>query len=62
MSQKSFARLSKGPAQQKSPAQQGRAGRSPDDPQAPLPRGQIRIVLEGPRGEDSFAVLCRRQG
>ena len=30
---------------------------------AALPgRGQDRIVLEGLRGEDSIAELCRRQG
>ena len=23
---------------------------------------KIRIVLEGPRGEDSIAALCRREG
>ena len=34
----------------------------PSDTQAVFGGGKIRIVLEGLRGEDSIAELCRREG
>jgi len=38
----------------------GREGYPPGDPHSA--EEKIRIVLEGLRGEDSIAELCRRQG
>ena len=41
---------------------EGRQGHPPGDTQAVFGGGKIRIVLEGLRGEDSIAELCRREG
>ena len=41
---------------------EGRQGHRPGDTQAVFGGGKIRIVLEGLRGEDSIAELCRREG
>ena len=40
----------------------GREGHSPRDAAAFFSGDKIRIVLEGLRGEDSIAELCRREG
>ena len=47
------------------PGREGRQGHPQGDTQAIFGRGaeeKIRIVLEGLRGEDSIAELCRREG
>ena len=41
---------------------EGRQGHPPGDTQAISAEEKIRIVLEGLRGEDSIAELCRREG
>ena len=41
---------------------EGHQGYRPGDPQALWRGGKIRIVLDGLRGEDSIAALCRREG
>lgn len=62
MSEKPSASSPKGPALQKAPAKQvirdircaARKQHSAEE--------KIRIVLDGPRRENSIAVLCRREG
>ena len=44
------------------PGRESRQGHPAGDTQAIFGRGEIRIVLEGLRGEDSIAELCRREG
>ncbi len=62
MSQKSPASPLKAPAPQKALAQQVIRDLRRATRKQHAAEEEIRIVLEGLRGEDSIAALCRREG